>query len=110
MTKQPFTIDLIDSPDYQPLLRGVPQTKGMRSGRVFLNPGQDCGQHSTEAHEEQLVFLSGHGTAYWGEEKNAYEVGVGKVIYIPPYTLHNIYNSGNEPLIYIYCVTPTKDK
>ncbi len=103
-----FTIDLSQEAEYQPLLRGEPQTHGMRSGRVYLLPGQSCGQHSTKAHEETLVFLSGKGTALIGKEQKAYEIGEGKIIYIPPHTTHDMKNTGTEPLIYIYCVAPVK--
>ena len=101
-----LVIDLTDKLEYQPLLTGVPQTSGMRSGRVYLKPDEECGQHSTKAHEETLVFLSGKGTALIGEMETAFEVGKGKVCYIPPHTLHNIRNTSDEPLVYIYCVAP----
>jgi mannose-6-phosphate isomerase-like protein (cupin superfamily) len=101
-----LVIDLTDAPEYQPLLKGVPQTSGMRAGRVYLNQGEDCGQHSTKAHEETLVFLSGKGVALIGEKETAFEVGQGKICYIPPNTLHNIKNTGDLPLVYIYCVAP----
>jgi mannose-6-phosphate isomerase-like protein (cupin superfamily) len=106
MPKDVQVIELYQSEDYQPLLKGIPQTCGMRSGRVYLNPGQDCGEHTTGAHEELLVFLSGQGQSLVGEEEKAVAVGQGKVLYIGPHTLHNIRNSGTEPLIYIYCVAP----
>jgi mannose-6-phosphate isomerase-like protein (cupin superfamily) len=101
-----LVIDLADTAEYQPLLTGRPQTAGMRSGRVYLKPGEDCGQHSTKAHEETLVFLSGRGTSLIGEHQTPFEVGQGRICYIPPNTLHNIKNSGVEPLVYIYCVAP----
>jgi mannose-6-phosphate isomerase-like protein (cupin superfamily) len=103
-----LVIDLTDAPEYQPLLKGVPQTSGMRSGRVYLKPGEECGQHGTKAHEETLVFLSGNGTAFIGEKETAFEVGQGKICYIPPNTLHNIKNTGDLPLVYIYCVAPVR--
>jgi len=106
MQKVPFVIDLEKSDEYQPLLTGVPQTCGMRSGRVHLKKGEYCGEHSTNAHEEILVFLSGKGQSLIGEEKKPMDVGQGKVIYIPPHTIHNIYNPDDEPLVYIYCVAP----
>ena len=106
MADNVMVIDLQESPEYQPLLNGVPQTCGMRSGRVYLKPGEDCGQHSTDAHEETLVFLAGKGQSLVGEQKRAVPVGVGKVLYIGPHTLHNIVNNGTEPLVYIYCVAP----
>lgn len=101
-----LVMDLSRSPEYQPLLNGEPQTCGMRAGRVYLKPGETCGQHSTDAHEELLVFLSGKGIALIGEEKIPHEVAAGKICYIPPYTTHNNKNTGTEPLVYIYCVTP----
>ena len=101
-------IDLTNNSEYQPLLGGKSQTCGMRSGRVYLKPGETCGQHSTKADEEMLVFLSGKGKALIGGEETAFEVGQGKVCYIPPHTIHNIKNTGTEPLIYIYCVAPIK--
>jgi mannose-6-phosphate isomerase-like protein (cupin superfamily) len=101
-----LVISLDDKPEYQRLLAGRPQTCGMRSGRVYLQPGETCGRHSTEKHEEMLVFLLGKGTALIGEQESPYEVGKGKISYIPPYTIHNIKNTGTEPLVYTYCVTP----
>jgi mannose-6-phosphate isomerase-like protein (cupin superfamily) len=105
---KPLVIELNNNAEYQPLLRGVPQTCGMHAGKVYLQPGEVCGQHSTQQHEEMLVFLSGKGTALIGEEKTAFAVGNGKVCYIPPHTLHNISNTGTEPLVYIYCVAPVQ--
>lgn len=98
-------LDLNSNPEYQSLLKGEPQTCGMRSGRVYLAPGKECGQHSTKAHEELLVFLAGKGELVIAE-KDRLKVCVGKVSYIPPHTDHNVKNTGSEPLIYIYCVAP----
>ena len=100
-----LVIDLNDSPEYQRILAGEPQTSGMRSGRVYLQPGKSCGRHSTKQYEEILVFLSGRGQLLLGEEK-CLEVGRGKVSYIPPNTAHDVKNIGPEPLVYIYCVAP----
>ncbi len=100
-----FTVGLNDKPEYQRLLEGKPQTLGMRSGRVHLEPGQACGQHSTKSHEELLVFLSGQGELLIGEA-DRFAVGRGKVAYIPPETLHDVRNAGSEPLTYVYCVAP----
>jgi mannose-6-phosphate isomerase-like protein (cupin superfamily) len=100
-----FTVDLNNKPEYQRLLEGKPRTLGMRAGRVHLPPGQACGQHSTKNHEELLVFLAGQGELLIGDGVR-HPVGVGKVAYIPPETLHDVSNTGSEPLIYVYCVAP----
>jgi len=102
-----LVIDLGKNPGYQRLLKGEPQTCGMRSGRVYLQPGTNCGQHSTKDHEELLVFLSGQGLMLIGDQ-DSFQVGEGKVCYIPPNTVHDIKNTGSKPLIYIYCVAPNK--
>jgi len=104
-----LVIDLNKSAENQKLLDGEPQTCGMRSGRVYLPAGQACGQHSTKNHEELLVFLSGQGELMIGEE-DRFQVAQGKVTYIPPQTLHDVKNTGSEPLVYVYCVAPAADK
>jgi mannose-6-phosphate isomerase-like protein (cupin superfamily) len=100
-----FVINLNHNAKYQKLLGGRPQTCGMHSNRVYLRPGQTCGQHSTNHHEEMLVFLSGQGQLLIGE-KDRFQVGEGRASYIPPHTVHEVKNTGSEPLIYIYCAAP----
>ena len=107
MSTKVLVIELNEEDEYQRLLGGLPQTYGMRSGRVYLKPGEACGEHSTKANEEMLIFLSGQGRLLIGENES-FEVGQGKVSYIPPNTIHNVSNTGTDPLIYIYCVTPAK--
>jgi mannose-6-phosphate isomerase-like protein (cupin superfamily) len=97
--------ELNDKAEYQRILEGQPQTRGMRSGRVYIKPGQSCGRHSTKNHEELLVFLTGQGLLLIGEN-DCHQVGKGKVSYIPPHTVHDVKNTGAEPLTYIYCVAP----
>ena len=103
-TKKAFVVELNDAKEYQRLLPGVPATYGMKSGRVYLEPGAECGEHSTKENEEQLVFLQGEGIAIIAEE--TMQVAKGKIVYIPPETVHNIKNTGSKPLIYIFCVAP----
>jgi mannose-6-phosphate isomerase-like protein (cupin superfamily) len=100
-------VELNGEPRYQRILEGIPQTHGMRSGRVFLEPGKSCGQHSTKAHEELLVFLDGKGRLLI-EGQDPRDVGTACVCYIPPHTVHDVENTGEGPLTYIYCVAPVK--
>jgi mannose-6-phosphate isomerase-like protein (cupin superfamily) len=100
-----FTVELDNRPEYQMILEGTPQTCGIRSGRVYLEAGKSCGRHSTKDHEELLVFLAGQGVVHIGDDTDL-QVGSGKVAYIPPRTLHDVENTGAEPLTYIYCVAP----
>jgi hypothetical protein len=60
---QPLTLHL-DCPGGDcPLLRGAPQTAGMRSGFVRLKPGETVGWHTTGKNEESLIVLHGRGEA-----------------------------------------------
>jgi len=105
MIIDPFVKEIIDGTEYQSLLK-PPKTYGLHSGRVYLKPAADCGQHNTGAQEEMLIFLSGNGQAVIDEK--TFQVGVGKIIYIPPHTIHNIKNTSDNPLIYIFCVVPVQ--
>jgi len=87
------------------LLKGAPQTTGMRSGFVRLKPGESVGAHSTEEHEEALVVLRGQGKAEV-EGQNQVIVSSRKLIYIPPRSRHNVTNTGSDVLEYVYVVAP----
>lgn len=104
MTIEAFVTDLVDNGEYQSLMK-PPKTHSIHSGRVYLKPGEECGQHSTHEREEMLIFLSGKGQAFIGDNKGL-EVGQGKILYIPPQTPHNIKNTSDKPLSYIFCVVP----
>jgi len=87
------------------LLRGAPQTTGMRSGFVRLQPGQSVGEHSTLEHEEALVVLQGQGKAEI-EGRETVSISSRMLAYIPPRSKHNVTNTGTEVLEYVYVVAP----
>lgn len=104
---KPLVKKLEGKEKYRRLLGGEPETAGFRSGCVNLEPGQDIGEHSTEGKEEALVILSGRGEiSYKGEP--AFIVEANSLVYIPPQTAHNVKNTGNEILKYVYIVAPVK--
>jgi mannose-6-phosphate isomerase-like protein (cupin superfamily) len=104
---QPLTLPLECAKGDCPLLRGAPQTRGMRSGFVRLNAGETVGWHTTGQNEEALVILRGQGEALIeGHSRQAF-VAPG-LAYIPPASRHNVANTGKEPLEYVYVVAPAK--
>ncbi len=105
----PFTVELKTSTEYQSLLNGVPHTKGLRSGKVSLLPGEDVGEHSTKDNEEVLVVLSGEGKVVC-KGFQSLTINTRTIGYIPPFTIHNVINTGEKPLEYIYIVTPVRDE
>jgi len=106
---QPLTVPL-DCPGGDcPLLRGTPQTAGMRSGFVRLKPGETVGWHTTGKNEESLVVLHGRGEArIEGQPPRAFAAPA--LVYIPPATRHNVANTGESLLGYVYVVAPAKGR
>jgi mannose-6-phosphate isomerase-like protein (cupin superfamily) len=92
-----------------PLLKGMPQTAGLRSGYVRLTPGESVGWHTTGKNEETLIILHGKGEARI-EGSAGMPVAEHMVAYIPPATRHNVKNTGTELLEYVYVVAPAAEK
>ncbi len=90
----------------QDLLRGPPQSGGMRSGYVVLKPGEAMHRHSTDENEEQLVFLAGRVRVVMGTQ--ALEMAADEVLYIPPHTEHEVHNDGAVEARYVYTVAPVR--
>jgi mannose-6-phosphate isomerase-like protein (cupin superfamily) len=106
---QPTTLPLECASDDCPLLKGMPQTAGLRSGFVRLKPGATVGWHTTGTNEESLVILHGKGEAQI-EGAPAMAVTEKMVAYIPPATRHNVKNTGSDVLEYVYVVAPAAGK
>lgn len=84
------------------------ETCTMRSGRVVLEPGENVGEHSTDNYEELVIILSGSGEMV-NESGIRSAVTEGQAVYVPPYSKHNVYNTGTSALVYIYVVSKAKD-
>lgn len=90
---------------YVRLLGGIPQTRGMRSGYVVLQPGESVGEHSTQEKEEAIIVLEGRVKVV-ADGQEAAVVQKGQLVYIPPRTSHDMSNAGNVPARYVYVVAP----
>ncbi len=102
---KPVVVKLEGSEKYQRLLPGAPVTCGMKSGHVCLKPGESVGQHSTDSREEAIVILEGCAQIIAGGVVSA-TAAAGQMVYIPPHTDHDLRNSGNGVLRYVYVVSP----
>jgi mannose-6-phosphate isomerase-like protein (cupin superfamily) len=106
MTLQPRAkrVELdISGTEYVRILGGPPESVTMRSGYVVLLPSQSVGRHSTGACEEMIVVLQGEGEMLF-EDGSAMELRQHVVVYCPPETEHDVSNTGETPLRYIYMV------
>ena len=89
--------------EYQRILGGPPETVTMRSGYVVLQPGISVGRHSTEAFEEIIVVLEGDGEMVL-EDGTVLQLKPFSIAYCPPATAHDVRNTGDIPLRYVYVV------
>ena len=86
-----------------PLFREL--SRAFKAGMVHLESGEQCGEHSTEACEEILLFLEGSGKIMANGEEIPVEQHTA--VFIPPFTEHNVI-SGNGVLRYVYFVSAMK--
>lgn len=91
---------------YIQVLGGPPGNRVLRSGSIFLKPGETVGKHSTENYEELVIVLEGKGEL---ESANAptLPMQANFAYYCAPHTEHNVRNTGTGPLRYVYVVAKT---
>lgn len=104
---KPLSLALVCAGKDCPILRGKPETAGMRSGLVRLRPGESVGWHSTGKNEETLIVLRGRGKAQT-QGGRALPFRAPREIYFPPETEHNVTNTGPQLLEYVYVVAPAR--
>jgi quercetin dioxygenase-like cupin family protein len=95
--------------DYVPLLSGPPETVTMRSGLVALAPGASVGRHSTKGNEEMIIVLEGRGEMRFFSGRAAVSLEAGTAAYCPPKTEHDLFNTGDSTLKYVYVVAAAGD-
>jgi len=86
---------------YQRLFNKDSGTCGIKAGHVILKRGEEIGEHSTNDAEEALVILKGRGRLAINKKENL-DFKDDAVLYIPPRTIHNVKNTGNGVLEYIF--------
>jgi mannose-6-phosphate isomerase-like protein (cupin superfamily) len=83
------------------LLGDAQKVKGLRCGLVTLKPQELIGEHKTENKEEVLIILKGNATVYYGKSKKI-KVAQKSFVFIPAETVHNVKNTGDKILQYVY--------
>jgi len=106
--RRPFVRALPDVQEYVRLLE-TGESVTMRSGLVTLQPGEDCSWHSTESHEELVICLEGEGHIESGDMGRR-RLTAGDYAYNPPHTRHNVFNTGTQPMRYVYVVAAVPEK
>ena len=96
----------IDSIEYQRLLKRGDDTVSMHSGLVTLEPGKSVGKHSTKDCEEMIIVLKGSGEMILNNDEML-KMEENFILYCPPATEHDVKNTGEKPLKYIYVAAKT---
>lgn len=93
-------LDLTQS-GFQRVLPGPPETIRLKSGMVTLPAGESVGAHNTGEREELVYTLSGSGE-FRTENGEVLALSPGAAVYCPPNTGHDVFNTGDEELRYLY--------
>ena len=104
---KPKIVKLESNSKYQRLFNKDSGTLGLKSGHVILKKGEEIGEHSTNDLEEALVILKGKGLLLINSEEE-FDFEDNTVLYIPPDTVHNVKNTGNGILEYIFITSNAK--
>lgn len=93
---------------YMRLLGGPPDTVTMKAGLVALQPDESVGEHTTAENEEAIVVLEGVGELRF-QDDTPLSIEAGSVAYCPPATCHDVFNTGDSVLRYVYVVARARD-
>lgn len=93
--------------EYMDVLNGPPETVTMRSGLVVLPPAKSVGKHNTEIYEEAVIVLAGVGEMRITGGPT-FKLKPSFVAYCPPFTEHDVINTGARMLRYLYIVAKAK--
>ena len=83
------------------------QAESFCIGYVTLDP--DGGQVPWHNQQQEEVYFVLQGTAQMCLGSRCQTVNGGQAVYIPPGEFHQITNTGDKPLIMIYCYGPAGD-
>ncbi|MGA7304837.1 MAG: dimethylsulfonioproprionate lyase family protein [Rhodothermales bacterium] len=76
-------------------------------GYVELEPDGGQVPWHNQDQEEVYLILEGTGEMCLGDEK--WTVIAGQAVFIPPQVFHQLTNTGDEPMVMIYCYGPAGD-
>lgn len=79
-------------------------SKNLWVGTSTVAPGNETNAHSHSVNEEVFYCVSGHGKMIVDGEEQEYFPGT--VVYCPPGSVHQVVNTGDEPLKSVCSVSP----
>jgi mannose-6-phosphate isomerase-like protein (cupin superfamily) len=83
------------------------QARNFCMGYVTLDPGGGQVPWHNQEQEEVYFIVEGAGEMCLGGERRS--VHAGQIVFIPPGVHHQLTNTGDRPMIMIYCYGPAGD-
>jgi mannose-6-phosphate isomerase-like protein (cupin superfamily) len=87
-----------------PLLQAQLQGTGVMVGYTEVGRSQEGSRHKHPTEAELWMFFAGIGRAVVGDQE--YSVSAGSVVYTPPDTYHQFFNTGSEPVKLFWSYAP----
>jgi mannose-6-phosphate isomerase-like protein (cupin superfamily) len=87
-----------------PLLQEQLEGTGVMVGYTEVQPGQQGSRHKHPTEAELWMFFAGTGRAVVADQE--YSVDAGSVVYTPPDTYHQFFNTGAEPVKLFWSYAP----
>jgi mannose-6-phosphate isomerase-like protein (cupin superfamily) len=102
VTPEPFRreVRVLLSPLLQPQLVGT----GVMVGYTEVQPGQQGSRHKHPSEAELWLFFAGTGRAVVGDQD--FLIHPGSVVYTPPDTYHQFFNTGAEAVKLFWSYSP----
>jgi len=78
--------------------------KNISMGMCVIDPKSKIPYHAHESEEEAMYVLKGEGIFKFGDEEK--RIGEGSIIFCPPKIGHQIINTGDSELRFIFAYSP----
>jgi quercetin dioxygenase-like cupin family protein len=72
----------------------------------YIQPGQEIAPHIHPQGQDTWTILSGRGDYYLDQAGNKQSIEMGDVVIAPAGSVHGVFNSGDESLVFISVVSP----
>ncbi len=72
----------------------------------YIQPGQEIAAHIHPQGQDTWTILSGRGDYYLDQAGNKQSIEMGDVVIAPAGSVHGVFNSGDESLVFISVVSP----
>jgi quercetin dioxygenase-like cupin family protein len=94
--------------DDEPIRSVVTESKDAVVVAWYIKPQQEIAAHIHPAGQDTWTILSGKGDYYLDEMGTTKPIMAGDVVIAPLGCVHGVFNSGDEPLVFISVVSPAE--